>query len=586
MSFSIRKTSFPGRFRHHRRSWSVVISPLALTMLGLCAPAVPGSAQQAAPPSTNPADRGSKGVDKETTQAQAVPDKQPIRQEANLPTFHFQALLQGWYGNGFGNRINGAIPGEARPQGRNYGMNGDSAVRLRHAELQFDGLLLPKLDYFAMFDLAGATAITPDRKVLEDYYLGYKITRQLRVEVGQQRTGLTEEGSRPDSELLTIARSLMNEDLPATAGLEGNARSFGVAVRFQSTAFQGLVGLWDDNGNTQNQVAPGSRKFLDASWFYNGIPRLSLGLWGGTRVFGQAPYATQDRGGGTFIWQRGPHYMEGEVAYARDYAAGAPAPGKTGSISRGAYWLYAHTLSRKWQLVARYDNWDPAQQGVFTGDATTESGVLIPHANHKLREYTLGINYFLPNDQKIQLNYIREDSEDNGYVFFGEQRTIAMLSYQIGLGEPSRPSPLRGAFDPGVALMSPTTNALRIGLLIGPTTGFAAGFDVHVPHFNLMRGLSTRATTEFTSQFDSPSFFGIPGTTYIQTIDQVYALPSTFGRGSYLGGGVGTYYNGSLRPGAKFFFGGRFSRILGWEIGAHFPALEKRLLTFETRVPL
>ena len=76
-----------------------------------------------------------------------------------------------------------------------------------------------------------------------------------------------------------------------------------------------------------------------------------------------------------------------------------------------------------------YEIWDPAQHD--RGDSTTESGVFIPQGDHKTKEYTFGINYYLSAyNSKIQLNYIREDVEINGANFFGVPRNILLTNFQ------------------------------------------------------------------------------------------------------------------------------------------------------------
>lgn len=271
------------------------------------------------------------------------------------------------------------------------------------------------------------------------------------------------------------------------------------------------------------------------------------------------------------------------MAYARDYAPGAPAPHKTGSIARGGYLLYAHRLSRQWQLVARYDNWDPAAQGFFTGVATTESGVAIPRANHKLREYTLGVNYYIPKWYgKIQVNYIREDTEQNGVIFFGKQRTILLTNLQVGF-DTAPPAPEA----PGRASPPPVGNAisngLRLGAVVTAPTQFAVGIDVAMPKMHLLPGFSTRITGEVLSRFDSPSFLGFPDTLYAVTLDQAYCPHDCR---LYGGFGLGPYFGEVSRLGGKLFFGWNISSKVGAEATLHFAGAGDPFLALQTRLRL
>jgi hypothetical protein len=337
-------------------------------------------------------------------------------------------LFQVWYGTGFGNALGGNSPTNfsAVPQGRNFGGGVGDTFRIRRAQLKFDGRINDAVDYYAMVDLAKTGTGTSGP--LQDLWVGFKLNRYLRLEVGQQKTGLTEEGTRSSAQLLTIARAIMNEDLPATAGRIGNIRDTGAVLKLRTSRIKASVGLWNDNGATTNIVDNNRLKFLSGSLFVSTLRYFTFGIWGGTNVGDYRPRERRDRAGGTFLFQGGPHTFEVEAGYARDIAAGAD-PTRAGSIAVGWYGLYAYRLSRKWQVVIRYDIWDPAQHDL--GDSTTESGVFIPQGNHKLKEYTFGINYNLaPPGTKIQINYIRDDVEVNGTSFFGVPRSILLTSFQ------------------------------------------------------------------------------------------------------------------------------------------------------------
>src|SRR2546421_117236 len=79
---------------------------------------------------------------------------------------------------------------------------------------------------------------------LQDLWVGLQLGRYVRLEVGQQKPGLSEEGSRDNAHLLTIARSIMNEDLPANAGRIGNIRDTGAVLKFRASRLKGSFGIW------------------------------------------------------------------------------------------------------------------------------------------------------------------------------------------------------------------------------------------------------------------------------------------------------------------------------------------------------
>ena len=55
-----------------------------------------------------------------------------------------------------------------------------------------------------------------------------------------------------------------------------------------------------------------------------------------------------------------------------------------------------------------------------------------PPFTHRLKEYTLGVNYnFNQTGTKIQLNYIIDDTERGGFAFFGTRRQLFLGNYQV-----------------------------------------------------------------------------------------------------------------------------------------------------------
>ncbi|MCW3055844.1 MAG: hypothetical protein JWN14_5014 [Chthonomonadales bacterium] len=518
-----------------------------------------------------------KAHSEEKSEADAERNMPPSKAAVNVAW-----LLQAWYGNGLGDTLGGGLPGRGTPQGRNYGTGGRDDFRFRRARVSLTGNPLDNLDYRVMFDLAAPN-------FSQDAWVGYQLGRHARIEIGRQKTGLSEEGSRPDDQLFTIARSVMNEDLPIKGGRVGDARSTGAALRFKFTDVHGFVGVWNSLGDTDGLTFAGSQKFLDGALYVDVAQHVTLGVWGGRSIGGSGPQEDRERAGVTVLYRNGRVFFEGEVAYTRDYAAGAPAPGKNGSLGRGGYLLAAYRLSPQWQFVGRYDNWDPAKQTVFTGVATTESGVQIPKSNHKLHEYTVGLNYTVPHhDARFQLNYIREDTEENGGFFFGSPRSIVMVGMQLGYDSPNvsnaRPENygLRDASHPKSFALQ---NAIRAGVLGSPRLGLALGADFGLPKAHLLPSAETRISADLLAPFDVPSFLGLPTTQSTVTLDQVFAAhPHSLG--FYGGFGLGGYFGAKFRPGGKLFMGYNLTNTLGLELTSHFTGLPDPRYTLQVRFPL
>jgi hypothetical protein len=320
------------------------------------------------------------------------------------------------------------------------------------------------------------SSLQPNSTMLQDLFVGYQLARRFRFEIGQQKTGLDEEGDRSSAELWTIERSIMNL-LPVIqnpsaptknssgaytggaalgdVGRFGYVRDLGAVVRYNSKVGKAMVGIWDGNGESQAYTSQTRQKFADFNAYYTGIPHLEAGIWGGENFGDSEPEFKRDRFGATIWYQKGQHLFETEGGFARDfsplYASGAYSGLYQGAYSRGGYALYGYTVTNKFQAVGRFDVWDPAYQSHDSAVAmTTIGGYTIDHNYHDLREYTLGFNYY-PNGKyfkngkpvydaignqvfdnrfKIQLNYIVDAVESNGVSFWGKSRNLLIANFQ------------------------------------------------------------------------------------------------------------------------------------------------------------
>jgi hypothetical protein len=367
-------------------------------------------------------------------------------------------VFQTWFGTAFGNTLNGNNPTNysSPPPGRSFGGGVGDTFRLRRFEFFFTGQLMPELankpggvDYFLLLDTAktisnsnsgGVATAQPNSTFLQDAFIGLQLSKRVRLEAGQQKTDMSEEGSRSSAALLTIERSIMN-GLPVTAGRIGYVRDTGAMLRFSNRFGKAMVGVFNGNGDAQTTVDGDRSKFAVFNAYFTGFRHFTLGAWGGNNFGDSHPAAGRERLGYTFIYQNGPHYFESEGANARDYAAGNGKPGQ-GADSRGAYAMYGYSFARKWQVVGRYDIWDPAYlAGQFGTPQTTLVGFGSPIARtaHDLREYTVGLNYYwygrkgdgsFDQRAKLQFNFIWEDPEANAVAFFGTRRQILLTNLQ------------------------------------------------------------------------------------------------------------------------------------------------------------
>ena len=369
----------------------------------------------------------------------------------NAGALRIGATIHAWYLTPFGGTPNGNVPTNfsSAPPGRTWGGGVNDTFRVKRAELFFDGSVTPKLRdrpgngyYFVLVDTAktinlstsaaGAVSAQPNSTFLQDAFVGYQFGSRYRFELGQQKTDLDEEGSRSSANLLTIERSIMNL-LPVSIGRVGYVRDVGAVVRYSSTQGRAMIGVWNGNGQYQSTVAGDRQKFGDFNAYYTGLRHLTVGVWGGTEIGDSQPYTGRDREGATLLYQYGPHIFEAEGAFTRDYAAGSK-PG-SGTSGRGGYATYGYSLSKKLQAVGRFDVWNPAYQA-GKSSSSTETGIgfgtPFKRGGNDLREYTLGLNYYVQgNNLKFQFNYVIDDPDHNAISFWGKRRDLFITNFQI-----------------------------------------------------------------------------------------------------------------------------------------------------------
>ncbi len=351
--------------------------------------------------------------------------------------------VQTWYLNAPGSTAGGQASGSSAPAGRNYGGGVGDTFRLRRAEIGVTGNIAPKTDFYVLIDFAkipnlssnsstvsGTSVVTSvganaTNDVVQEAWAGYQLNSHARLQVGAEKTGMTEEGNRSSVALYTIERSIMN-GLPTNGGRVGYVRDTGAILSYKIAQGNVSFGVFNDNGAVQNNVDNDRTKFANVVANYTGIRNLIAGVFGGTNVDNVHPKPSRDRAGYTILYKYGRNVFESEGAYTLDQSAVGGLTGR--SIGLGGYALYGYSLSKKWQLVAKIDEWNPSVHGSSVAGVT-----LGGPSNHNLNEYTFGLNYYLNgNNNKIQLNYIDEDGQHNGIAFWGIRRQLILTNYSIG----------------------------------------------------------------------------------------------------------------------------------------------------------
>ncbi len=313
-----------------------------------------------------------------------------------------------------------------------------NGFRLRRMELKFSGQINSRAYWDAMFDLSkslsgslqknanGApTGVQLDatKNILQDMYVGWKLTPALAFEVGQQHLPLGLEGLKPSTQLLTVERSIMNL-LPVNNGRYSDIRDIGAMLRYNNPNVEGELAVFNDGGNLQNQVDNNNSKELIWHGVYKGLRYVSFGasqvISGGVLVPNAPQTTLRDRLGFQLSAQYGRNLLEAEYEQGRD-------GGTFNNLfspdikSQGGYVTYAYNLSPTWQLVGRGEYWNPNRDA---------------HGADYVSEYdmTLGVNYYIAGyNSKIQANWVRKNINDpNGLQtsVLGADRNLFLINFQ------------------------------------------------------------------------------------------------------------------------------------------------------------
>src|SRR5207302_6658464 len=110
--------------------------------------------------------------------------------DVGVGKLRLSGLLQVWYGNPFGNTLNGNFPTNfsAAPGGRSFGGGVGDTFRLRRGEIALVGSINKDVDYRIMIDAAntGSNAGNPANIVLQALWVGYTLASRWHCEEGQQ----------------------------------------------------------------------------------------------------------------------------------------------------------------------------------------------------------------------------------------------------------------------------------------------------------------------------------------------------------------------------------------------------------------
>jgi Phosphate-selective porin O and P len=256
------------------------------------------------------------------------------------------------------------------------------SYKLRKADIRFSGVLSPRLRWRIGLDAAKAlkllktngevsdtafladAAIDQRGRMLQDAALTYLLNGRTRLDVGQQVIPLSLEGTLPLAKVETIERTMFIVDRGRGAGF-GDVRDVGAAVSGTAlgSAIEYHLGSFNEVGDNPGSTDPNDQKSVvgRVAIFPTGMHGFQFG--GSGAYQGGGATLQRERIGGEMQLRTETMTLRSEFMNARD-----------GIIRRAAWYsLAAVRPNLDWQLVARYDRWDPDVNGEQSlADANTE----------------------------------------------------------------------------------------------------------------------------------------------------------------------------------------------------------------------
>ena len=308
-----------------------------------------------------------------------------------------------------------------------FGQNGTSTTRtadtfrLRRGEIRITApQITDKVSATVMFDPAKSALARRDRdNILQEIVVSYAVDKNNSVDVGQFKIPVGYESLVSSSALPFVERPLIFTSRDPFDGGYGDVRDTGLQLNSKfSKDFNLRLGVFNGIGDRQNALALSDNKAVLGRLDYGGVKNLTLGVSGGvanTGTSGTANGAAVTRRADRNLLNFFAAYNKDKIYAAGEYLRGDAVPITFGSNSttnapiivngrdiEGYYGAVGYMFTPKLQGLFRYDNLD-------TNRSTS---------NTTLKDYTLGLNYFLKgNDAKVQFNIV-DHNGDSGAVGF------------------------------------------------------------------------------------------------------------------------------------------------------------------------
>lgn len=315
----------------------------------------------------------------------------------------------------------------------------NTSIRVRRFRPEFSGYVFKIFEYKVSGEFA-------DRdNILEDGYVNINYRPELQLQVGQFKTRFSREQLTSSRDIETIERSVIGDELvPARdIGAQLHGRLFQNVLEYGVGIFQGAGRNTFDNNDDKDGIG---RVVVNPFIAQEDSPLKGLSLGANFQV-GRQPFnlngartrfitradravffnattrGLRQRYGGDIRYDYGPFSFQGEFIYERQRrnsvltATGDIASESTagvldgsdierfGGYAQAGYFVWG-TKHKGIQLVAKYER--------FEADDTGPPGAI---PSQSLDHYTFGLNWFINDNAKLQVNGILEDLKRSSTAF-------------------------------------------------------------------------------------------------------------------------------------------------------------------------
>lgn len=303
------------------------------------------------------------------------------------------------YGFGEDFKLSGAFQfkyaGNIQKGADNYNPN----FSVPYSEVRISGKVAPHINYMASMlpnrTWGGSSSTTTSGAIIGDAFVSTDILPHHLVYFGQTRTPIGIEGTTSPALLNSIDRSQIARNF-------SNFRDIGIKVAGNWPLFDYTIGAFNGSGENYKDV---SDSMAFGGWVV-AKPLYKLPQYGKLEI--GAGYYRQGNGNSTNTalssryetqtWGTSLGYkykkvgLKSEWAIRRGYAS-------QDTVARGMFVETTYDLTKKVQLLAKYDIFDPNQRGIHNINT----------------EYTLGTNYFMANNNiKFQVNGVAVSNQAGG----------------------------------------------------------------------------------------------------------------------------------------------------------------------------